>query len=96
MESLLDNDFSKPQSFHDKAISRSGGIDVLFHYFFLVSIFYYTRKILFEYIFIGLSLFLIGYLDDIKIKISPNLRLILMIVFIVLFIKYFSIKIDNM
>ena len=36
-----------------------------------------------------------GYLDDIKIKISPIIRLLLMIVFLIIFINFFSIEIIN-
>ena len=75
--SLLDNDFDKPQSFHDEAVSRSGGIACQIS-LFLIIYFYYVifDQILFEYIFIGTSLFLIGYMDDIKIMISPIIRLL--------------------
>ncbi len=34
-----------------------------------------------------------GYLDDIKIKISPNIRLVLMIIFLIVFINLLPIKI---
>ena len=78
---LMDKDFSKPQSFHDQAISRSGGIGCFLSFlFFLFIYFLLYSQFLYIYLFVGISLFLIGYLDDIKIKISPNLRLILMII----------------
>ena len=94
--SLLDNDFSKPQSFHDQAISRSGGIGCFFSLVVFLSIYFLLySEILYAYFFIGLSLFLVGYLDDIKTKVSPNLRLILMTASIVLFLIIFSIKIEN-
>ena len=38
--SLLDNDFSKPQSFHDQAISRSGGIGCFFSLVVFLSIYF--------------------------------------------------------
>ena len=95
-ESLLDNDFSKPQSFHNQAVSRSGGIGCFFSLVIFLSFYFLLySEILYVYFFIGLSLFLIGYLDDIKIKISPNLRLILMTIFLVLFLTIFSVKIEN-
>ena len=95
--SLLDDDFLKPQSFHDQATSRSGGIGCFFSLVvFLCIYFLLYSEILYVYFFIGLSLFLIGYLDDIKIKVSPSLRLILMTVSIVLFLMIFSVKIENL
>ena len=91
---LLDNDFSKPQSFHDEPISRSGGIASIISLFVFFGIYYLLySKILYDYIFICSSLFLIGYLDDIKIKISANIRLMMMIVFLVTLIIILPIKI---
>ena len=80
---LLDKDFSKPQAFHKEAISRSGGIASIISLFIFFGIYYLLfSKILYEHIFVCTSLFLVGYLDDIKIKISPNIRLILMVIFL--------------
>jgi len=93
---LLDNDFSKPQAFHNKAITRSGGIASFISlaiFFFIYYILF--LEILYEYIVICSSLFVIGYLDDIKIKINPSIRLTLMIAFLIIFINVFSIQIYN-
>ena len=77
---LLDKDFLKPQAFHSKAIPRSGGLASIISLFVFFGIYYLLySKILYEYIFLCSSLFLVGYLDDIKIKISPKQRLYLMI-----------------
>ncbi len=93
---LLDNDFSKPQAFHNKEISRSGGLASLISLLVFLSIYYLLySKILYEYIFICLSLSLIGFLDDIKIKIDPKTRLALMVFFLLIFINFLSIQIGN-
>ena len=93
---LLDKDFFKPQAFHNEAISRSGGIASIISLFTFFAIYYlFFSKILYEYIFVCISLFLIGYLDDIKIKISPNIRLLLMIIFLIIFINFLPIEIKN-
>jgi len=93
---LLDNDFSKPQAFHNEVISRSGGIASLISLFLFLGIFYLLySKILYEYFFICLSIFIVGYLDDIKTKITPNIRLILMVIFLIIFINILSIRINN-
>ena len=94
---LLDKDFNKPQAFHSEAISRSGGIAcfaslILFIYFYYIL----YAQILYEYIFIGSSFFIIGYLGDVKINISPNIRLALMIIFLVFLINFLSIQIYNL
>ena len=77
---LLDRDFLKPQAFHRYAISRSGGMAgiISLNIFFLIYFLLYSN-ILFEYIFICNLIFFIGFLDDIKIKLSPSKRLLLMI-----------------
>ena len=93
---LLDQDFLKPQAFHSLAISRSGGIAgvVSFNIFLLI---YYSlySKILYEYVFICNLMFLIGFLDDFKINISPFKRLLLMIIFLFFSIYFLPIKILN-
>ena len=93
---LLDKDFLKPQAFHNEAISRSGGIAELLSLLIFLSIYYLLfSKLLYQYFFICTSLFLVGYLDDIKKRVSSNIRLILMIVFLIIFINIFSIEIKN-
>ena len=93
---LVDKDFLKPQAFHKDAVPRSGGIASFVSLLIFFYIYYLLfTEILYEYIFIGTSLFLIGCLDDIKTKISPNIRLLLMIIFLSFFIFYFSIEINN-
>jgi UDP-GlcNAc:undecaprenyl-phosphate GlcNAc-1-phosphate transferase len=93
---LLDQDFLKPQAFHKKAVTRSGGLAciVSLTLFFLI---YYLlfSKIIYEYVFVCSSLFFIGYLDDIKTKISPTIRLLLMIIFLSIFINLLPIEIFN-
>ncbi|OUW10904.1 MAG: hypothetical protein CBD26_04265 [Candidatus Pelagibacter sp. TMED166] len=93
---LLDTEFTKPQAFHNEPISRSGGIASIISLFSSLGVYYLLfSNILYEYIFICSSLFLIGYLDDIKKKITPNLRLVLMIFFLIIFISILPIKIMN-
>jgi len=93
---LLDQDFSKPQAFHRYAIPRSGGLaaiislNIFFFFYFLL----YSNA-LHEYIFICNLMFLIGFLDDIKIKVSPSKRLALMIIFLFFSIHILSLKISN-
>ena len=93
---LLDSDFSKPQAFHKEVVARSGGIASVISLILFICIHYLIfSEILYEYIFICLSLFFIGYLDDIKIKINPITRLILMTSCLIIFISVLPIKIYN-
>jgi len=93
---LLDEDFSKPQAFHQSAISRSGGIAgiIALNIFFIINYLIYS-KFLLDYFFISNLMFLVGFLDDIKIKISPSKRLVLMILFLLILIHFIPIKILN-
>ena len=93
---LFDQDFLKPQAFHQSPVSRSGGLAGIIS-FNIFLIFYYLiyTKILFDYFFICNLMFLIGFLDDLRIKISPSRRLILMIIFLFLCIHFVPIKILN-
>ena len=64
---LFDNDLSKPQSFHDIPITRSGGLAALISLSIFYSIYFLLySKILYEYILISYAMFFTGFLDDLK------------------------------
>ena len=93
---LLDQDFSKPQAFHDTPVTRSGGIAAIIS----LSIFFYIYYLLYEdvlynYIFISCSVFTIGFLDDLRINIKPLSRLAIMILLLFASIYTLPIKILN-
>ena len=94
--SLLDEDFLKPQAFHDLPVTRSGGIAAIISLsiFFVIYYLLYS-KILYEYIFISYSMFLVGFLDDLKINIKPLTRLVIMVFILFLLILILPIKIFN-
>ena len=93
---LLDNDFQKPQAFHSESISRSGGlISILLLIFFLLIYNLLFSEILLDYLFISLGIFLIGFLEDIKINFQPYIRLILMIAVLVFCINLFNLKLES-
>ena len=93
---LLDKDFLKPQAFHKKAIGRVGGIGILF-LFSLFILFYFLIFDIFlkDYFITSLLLCFLGFLDDVKIKINPNIRLALMLTLLVFCITIFSIQITR-
>ena len=93
---LLDTIFNKPQAFHETPVSRSGGAAILISFLIFLTIYYLLySKILYEYLFISLSMFLIGFLDDLKIYIQPLKRLILMVSFLIVIIYFFQIIIEH-
>ena len=93
---LLDEDFLKPQAFHEIPVTRSGGIAVIISFsIFLVIYYLLYKKILYDYIFISYSVFLVGFLDDLRININPFKRLIIMMLLLFIFINFLPIKILN-
>ena len=94
--SLLDKDFLKPQAFHKEPIARIGGLATLFLFLLFILIFFLVFNVLLDdYLIISLLLFSLGFLDDLKIKINPNIRLILMLALLVFCINFFSIQINK-
>jgi len=93
---LLDQDFLKPQAFHKTATGRAGGLAgvISLNIFFIIYYLIYS-KILFEYLFLCNLMFIVGFLDDLKIKINPSKRLVLMIIFLFVLIYSLPIKILN-
>ena len=93
---LLDKDFLKPQAFHDTAVTRSGGIATIISISIFFVIYYLLyAKVLYDYIFISYSMFLIGFLDDLRINIKPLSRLIAMVLLLFSLIYFLPIKILN-
>jgi len=94
--SLLDKDFLKPQAFHEKPTARIGGFVILL-LFILFVIFYFLISGIFlkDYFTVTLSLFFLGFLDDLKIKINPNIRLLIMLIILITCINFFSIQITR-
>ena len=94
--SLLDEDFLKPQAFHKEATARIGGV-IIFSLYTLFTVFYFFKFKIFleEYFFIALLLFFLGFLDDLKIKIKPNIRLLLMLTILLACINIFEIQLSR-
>ena len=93
---LQDKDFLKPQAFHSESTPRSGGLAIFLVFVVFIFAYYFLKNIfLTDYIIICLFLFLLGFLDDLKIKINPNIRLASMLVILTFSINFFSIEITK-
>lgn len=91
---FLDNNFTKPQSFHSKAIPRFGGV-LLFaslSLFFFKDIFYHNQITIY---LICVSCFFLGFIDDIKYLENPKLRFFLFFIVIYLISIFFNLKIED-
>ena len=86
---LVDDQFSKPQAFHEKAISTSGGL-YIFSSFLIVlfNFFFFKQTVFLEYLSFCTLFFIIGFIDDIKINVKAKIRLLLMIVGLIFLVKY--------
>ena len=88
---LIDNQFKKPQAFHEKSVYRLGGIIFFSLIFFVFSYLFFAKKIFFlEYISFCTLFFLLGLIDDLKINIRPKFRLLAMIAMLLFLVIYNS------
>ena len=93
---LIDDQFSKPQAFHHKAVSISGGTCLFFSLLIVFVYFWLFKKIIFlEYISICIFFFVLGFIDDVRINTKPTIRLVLMIVFLITLIKFNEFYVDK-
>jgi len=93
---LIDDQFKKPQAFHDAPISISGGTCIFISLLIIYFDFLLFKNIFFlEYLSFCTLFFILGFVDDIKINIKPITRLILMIIFLSVLIKYNNFYIEK-
>ena len=86
---LIDDQYDKPQAFHKSPMSVAGGMGIFFSFLIIYFNFLLFQNIIFfEYLSFCTLFFLIGFVDDVKINIRPRIRLILMIVFLIILVKY--------
>ena len=81
---LTDNQFKKIQAFHENSTYRLGGVIIFFLLVLVFLYLYFSRNIfLSEYVSFCTLFFLLGLVDDLKIKIAPKFRLFIMIMLLV-------------
>jgi len=77
---LADNDYQKPQAFHEISTYRLGGVAIFFSLSMAFLYLYFLKNVYFpEYTSFCTFFFILGLLDDFKIKIAPKFRLLAMI-----------------
>jgi len=89
---LLDNEFSKVQSFHKKPTLKVGGIFIFF-YIILAYFFFRDSLLLKDIFYISIPIFFFSLLEDLKIKIKPFTRLVLLFITIFFCVKFFNLTI---
>ena len=86
---LIDDQFKKPQAFHQTSTYRIGGITTFILLCIIFLYLYYTKNIFyFEFISFCTLFFILGLLDDLIIFIRPKFRLLIMIAFLVFLITF--------
>jgi len=80
---LIDDEFEKPQAFHEFPALTSGGLGLFFSFLILNLYFFFKGVVFYEYLSFCTLFFILGLSDDLKLDLRPKLRLILMIAFLI-------------
>ena len=84
---LIDDQFRKPQAFHESPVSTSGGVAIFFSFLIFNLYLFLSKQIIYlEYLSFCTLFFVLGLLDDLKLNLRAKLRLILMIIFLIVLI----------
>ena len=93
---LNDDQFKKPQAFHENSTYRLGGIIIFFLLILVFLYLFFSKNIFFiEYISFCTLFFLLGLMDDLKINIRPKFRLLTMVCFLLILIIYNNFYIEK-
>ena len=86
---FIDDQFTKPQAFHESPISTAGGLCIFFSLLIVYFNFLLFKNIIFlEYLSFSILFFILGLVDDIKANVNATIRLAIMIIFLVVLIEY--------
>ena len=93
---LTDDQFKKPQAFHESSTYRLGGI-IIFILLIIVFLYLYVFKNIFYFEFISFCtlFFILGLADDLKMNIPPKFRLLAMIFFLLGLVMYNNFNIER-
>lgn len=94
-ETYLDKDFLKPQAFHHNPIPRIGGVIILINSLIYLLLFYPANIFFYSVVLLGFFYFILGFLEDLKFNIKPELRLLIMFLGSLFIIYILEIKIND-
>ena len=96
LKNLVDDEFKKPQAFHDYPISTTGGLGIYVSFLIIFfNLFFFKSTLFSSYLYFCTLFFLVGFAEDIIKNIFPKIRLLIMIIFLVILIQYTNLKLDN-
>ena len=92
---LVDDQLTKPQAFHKTPISVAGGAGIFFSLLIVYFYFFLFKNTIYpEYLSFCVLFFFLGFTEDIKIKINEKIRLVLMVIFLIVLVKYHDFYIE--
>ena len=93
---LIDDEFKKPQAFHEFPVPIIGGTGVFFSFLILCLYLFLSKQIIYyEYLSFCTLFFILGLMEDLKFNLKPKLRLIAMIVFLIILVISNNFYIEN-
>ena len=93
---LSDDNFTKPQAFHEKSTHRLGGIIIFLSLSLVFAYLLFFKNIfIFEIVSFCTLFFILGLIDDLKIEVKPKFRLFLMIAFLLALLIHSEFKIER-
>jgi len=93
---FIDDEFKKPQSFHEVSVFTYGGVGIFISFLILFLYLFLSKQIIYyDYLSFCTFFFILGLTDDLKFNLMPKLRLILMIVFLIILVISNNFYIKN-
>ena len=93
---FIDDEFKKPQAFHEIPVSTYGGIGIFISLLILCLYLFLSKQIIYyEYLSFCTLFFILGLMEDLKFNLKPKLRLIIMIVFLIILVISNNFYIEN-
>ena len=93
---FIDDEFKKPQAFHEISVSTYGGIGIFISLLILCLYLFLSKEIIYyEYLSFCTLFFILGLMDDLKFDLKPKLRLIIMIIFLIILVIFNNFHIKN-
>jgi len=93
---FIDDEFKKPQAFHEISVSTYGGVGIFISLLILFLYLFLSKQIIYyDYLSFCTFFFILGLTDDLKFNLMPKLRLILMIFFLIILVISNNFYIKN-
>jgi len=93
---LSDDQFKKPQAFHENSTYRLGGFTIFLSLVIVFAYLFFLKNIFFfEYISFCTLFFILGFSDDLKIYLKPKFRLLIMFGFLIMLIIFNEFYIER-